>query len=476
MIQTTRIEELTALELAELYALKELSPVEAAETFLRQIHRLDDQVNAWCFLDEETTLQQARASEERWRRGLELGLMDGVPVAVKDMFVTAGWPNIKGSKTSDSAPWAVDSPVVGALRQAGFVALGRTTTPELGWKGVTDSPLCGATNNPWNPSKTAGGSSGGSGAAVPLGMAPVALGTDAGGSIRIPAGFCGLVGHKPTQGRIPMWPASAFAPLAHPGPMTWTVADAALMMDVMCQPDWRDTTLPANTHSFLDALEQDVKGLRIAYCPQFGELAVDPQVAACVEKAVKIFELLGAQVEVVAAPFSDPAQSFATLFYGGAANAIRDLDADQRAVMDPGLIEVVEWAQTQSLLDYTAAMNERAALTETLSRFHQTYDLLLTPTLPLTAFTTGCEVPENWPNPRWPSWTPFTYPFNLTGQPACSVPCGFDDQGLPVGLQLVGARHQDALVLAAAHAYQQAAPLTHLRPKLFGSPLDAQDT
>lgn len=470
MTGSTRIEGLTALELIDLYATGALSPVEAAETFLRQIHRLDEQVNAWCFLDEETTLQQARASEERWMRGLEIGPLDGVPVAIKDVFVTAGWPNLKGSKTSDSKPYAEDSPVVASLRRAGFVALGRTTTPELGWKGVTDSPLCGATNNPWDVTKTAGGSSGGSGAAVPLGMAPLALGTDAGGSIRIPAGFCGLVGHKPTHGLIPMWPASPFAPLAHPGPMTWTVADTALMMDVMGLPDARDTTLPprdGQAFSFLEALDGGIKGLRIAFSPTLGHVQVDPEIAALVKQAAELLQLLGAQVDEVDPGFADPRDSFNALFYGGAANAVRSLDAGQRDLMDRGLIEVVNWAEGLSMLDYLAAMNERAALTEHMGRFHARYDLLLTPSLPIPAFTTGQEVPDGWADPRWPSWTPFTYPFNLTGQPACSVPCGFTSAGLPVGIQLVGGRHQDALVLRAAHSYQRAAPLTHIRPELF---------
>lgn len=467
MTSSTRIEGLTALELIELYATREVSPVEAAEAYLRQIHRLDEQVNAWCFMDEDTTLQQARQSEERWARGLELGPLDGVPVAIKDVFVTAGWPNLKGSKTADSKPYEVDSPVVANLRRSGFVSLGRTTTPELGWKGVTDSPLCGATNNPWNPEKTAGGSSGGSGAAVPLGMAPLALGTDAGGSIRIPAGFCGLVGHKPTQGLIPMWPASPFAPLAHPGPMTWTVADAALMMDVMVGPDARDTTLAPSQDHFIEAIEGGVRGLRIAFSPNFGRVDVDPEIAASVAQAAKVLELLGAEVEEVDPGFDDPLESFNVLFYGGAANAVRSLGQEERDLMDPGLIEVVRWAEKLSLLDYTGAMNERAALTERMNLFHKKYDLLLTPSLPLPAFTTGLEVPENWPEKRWPTWTPFTYPFNMTGQPACSVPCGFTEAGLPIGLQLVGARHQDALVLRAAHAYQQAHPLTAIRPELF---------
>jgi aspartyl-tRNA(Asn)/glutamyl-tRNA(Gln) amidotransferase subunit A len=194
---------------------------------------------------------------------------------------------------------------------------------------------------------------------------------------------------------------------------------------------------------------------------------VDPEIAASVAQAVKVLELLGAEVEEVDPSFDDPLESFNVLFYGGAANAVRALDKKQRDLMDSGLMEVVSWAEKLSLLDYTGAMNERAALTERMNLFHKKYDLLLTPSLPIPAFTTGLEVPEDWKQKRWPTWTPFTYPFNMTGQPACSVPCGFTEAGLPIGLQLVGARHQDALVLRAAHAYQQANPLTHIRPELF---------
>lgn len=472
MTVNTEIAGLTALEMLELFELGELSPVDATEAAFGQIHALDEHVNAWCHLDEETTLAEARRSEERWRRGMPMGTLDGVPVAVKDVFMTRGWPNRKGSKVVPDTPVGDDAPIVVSLRRNGFVPLGKTTTPEFGWKGVTDSPLCGPTNNPWNPTLTAGGSSGGSGAAVPLGMGPLALGTDAGGSIRIPAAFCGIVGHKPTQGRIPFWPTSPFGQLAHPGPMTWTVADSALMMDVLCERDARDSTLPANDINFLDAIEGGVKGWRIAFSPNLGYVDVNPEIAASVRAAARVFEDLGAHVEEIDPGFSDPLESFNVLFYGGAANALRDIPASQREIMDPNLIRVSEWAEQLSLLDYLGAMNVRGALIERTSRFHERYDLLLTPTLPIPAFTTNREVPEQWDHERWPTWTPFTYPFNMTGQPACSVPCGFTADDRPIGLQLVGARHRDDKVLRGAHAYQQAHPLTQRRPKLFDNPAD----
>jgi aspartyl-tRNA(Asn)/glutamyl-tRNA(Gln) amidotransferase subunit A len=348
------------------------------------------------------------------------------------------------------------------------VPIGKTTTPELGWKGVTDSPVNGVTNNPWNAATTSGGSSGGSGVAVALGMAPLALGTDAGGSIRIPAAFCGVVGLKPSFGEVPHWPSSPFGTLAHAGPMTWTVEDCALMMNVLCEADYRDTNaVPRRNIDYLAKLKEGVKGLKIAYSPNLGFVDVDKEVEASVAEAAKVFESLGAEVVRVDPGFSDPLAAFGHLFYGGAANAIRDLGAKKRALMDPELIKVAEKASRLSMLDYMGAVNESMALRERMARFHQKYDLLLTPTLPITAFKTGREVPEDWPSTRWPSWTPFTYPFNMTGQPGLSVPCGFDSKGLPIGLQLVGARFNDALVLQAGYAYQQAAPLTDLRPALF---------
>lgn len=467
MGDTNELAGLSATQMLELFESGGLSPVEVAEAALERIETLDGQVNAWCYLDPETTLAAARAAEERWRLGMPMGRLDGVPVAIKDMFLTRGWPNTKGSHIVDNTPGHEDAPAVAALRRHGAVPLGRTTTPEFGWKGVTDTPRYGITRNPWDPDKTAGGSSGGSSAAVVLGMSPLALGTDAGGSIRIPAGFCGHPGLKPTQGRAPIWPPSPFGFLAHPGPMAWTVRDCALLHQVMCETDTRDPTLPPDPVDCIGALDGGVRGLRVAFSPRLGYVDVHPEIAAAVKAAVAVFEELGAHVEEVDPGFGDPLDAFGRLFYGGAANALRDVSAADRKQMDPGLITVVKQAEKLSMLDYQAALNERAMLTEGMARFHQRYDLMLTPALPIPAFQAGREVPEDWPHERWPTWTPFTYPFNMTGQPAMSVPCGFTGEGLPVGLQIVAARHHDALVLRAGHAYQSARPLTDHRPAMM---------
>ncbi|GAA5524805.1 acylamidase [Microbulbifer aestuariivivens] len=464
---------MTALELLQGYRDKSFSPVEVAEAQLQQIERCNPAVNAFNLVDPETTLEFARASGQRYQSGEVRGQLDGVPVAIKDVFLTPMWPTLKGSKTIDPASTLNKSaPAVAALERNGYVPLGKTTTPEFGWKGVTDNPIDGVTRNPWNPEKTAGGSSGGSAAAVPLGMGPLALGTDAGGSIRIPAGFCGHVGLKPSFGEVPHWPASPFGTLAHAGPMTWTVADCALMMNVLSEMDERDTNaIPRRGIDYLAAIhgepQQLLKGLKIAFSATLGYVEVEPQVEQTVRAAVQQLQALGADVVEVAPGFDDPLAAFGHLFYGGAANALRDIGKRQRALMDPQLVSVSEKAAQLSMLDYLGAVNERMALCERMVNFHRRYDLLLTPTLPITAFKAGREVPEDWPSTRWPSWTPFTYPFNLTGQPALSVPCGFSTDGLPIGLQIVGRRFEDATVLRAGQAYQLAAPLTDRRPQLF---------
>jgi aspartyl-tRNA(Asn)/glutamyl-tRNA(Gln) amidotransferase subunit A len=459
---------LSATELVRCYRSRELSPVEATEAALARIERHDGAVNAFCLVDADRALIQARQSAERWARGEPAGGLDGVPVAVKDVFLTRGWPTSKGSRLVDlGQPWTVDAPVVAALRRGGAVLVGKTTTPELGWKGVTDSPLQGVTRNPWDPSRTAGGSSGGSSAAVVLGMAALATGTDGGGSIRIPAGFCGHPGLKPTGGLVPLWPPSPYGSLAHAGPMARTVEDLALMLDVLVQPDPRDwSALPPGGSSYREGLAGSLEGARIAFSPDLGRVPVDPEVAGLLDRAAAAFADLGATVELVHPGFADPLDLYEVLWSSGAAAATQGYGDDRLALMDPGLRRVVEDGRRRSAVDYVEATRRRAELGALMGEFHQEWDLLLTPTLPIPAFEVGRDVPAGWPDPRWPTWTPFTYPFNLTQQPAASVPCGLTATGLPVGLQIVGPRHADVLVLRAAAAYEQARPFDH-RPSLL---------
>jgi aspartyl-tRNA(Asn)/glutamyl-tRNA(Gln) amidotransferase subunit A len=456
--------DLTATELLAAYRAGELSPVEATEAALQRIERHDPDVNAFCLVDADAALASAKASAERWQRGEPIGALDGVPISIKDILLTRGWPTLRGSRTVDpTGPWEVDGPHVARVREQGAVLLGKTTTPELGWKGVTDNPLTGITRNPWDPTRTAGGSSGGSAAAVLLGMGPLSLGTDGGGSVRIPAAFTGTTALKPTYGRVPHYPPSPFGTLAHVGPMTRSAADAALLLDVVSGADPRDPWALAPTGSAAAALDAGVAGLRIAVSPTLGYVDVHPQIAAAFAAAVRVFAELGAHVEEADPGFSDPVHEFETLWFSGAAKSIEHLGPEQRAQMDPGLVAVSEQGARASALDYLAAMAVRNDLGTRMGEFHTRYDLLLTPTLPIPAFAAGVEVPAGWPQERWTSWTPFTYPFNMTQQPAASVPCGFAD-GLPVGLQIVGPRHADNAVLAAAHAFQQATDWHKRRP------------
>jgi len=454
----TDLHDLTAVQLLERYGSGDLSPVEATRAALDRIEQIQPRVNAYSRVDGEEALRQAEESAERWRRGEPAGLLDGVPVSVKDILLMRGGPTLRGSRTvRTEGPWDEDAPAVARMRDHGAVFLGKTTTPEFGWKGVTDNPVDGVTGNPYDPGRTAGGSSGGSAAAVALGAGPLSLGTDGGGSVRIPASFCGIFALKPTYGRVPIYPASAFGTLAHVGPMTRDAADSALLMDVITGPDWRDwSQLGPLGGTFREAISAgggSIDGLRVAYSPTMGGAApVDPEVAAAVRRAVDLLAGLGAIVEEIDPGIEDPVEAFHTLWFSGAARVVQPLGQEQWELLDPGLREVCAQGAAYSALDYLAAVDVRMALGHAMGRFHSAYDLLVTPTLPITAFEAGVEVPEGSGHTRWTGWTPFTYPFNMTQQPAASVPCGVSGAGLPIGVQLVGARHADAVVLRVAHA------------------------
>lgn len=457
---------LSATELIALYRRKALSPVEATRAALARIERYNGLVNAWCHLDPDGVIATARASEARWQAGSPKGLLDGVPAGVKDNLLVAGMPARFGSRLTGAEPRSTDAPAVARLREQGAILLGKTTMPEYGWKATSDSPLTGLTRNPWDTRMTTGGSSAGAVASSALGMGALHLGTDGGGSIRIPAAFTGCFGIKPTRARVPAFPASPLGTMAHVGPLTRTVADAALMMTVIAAPDARDPyawVFPPP--DFRIGLDDGVRGLRIAYSPRLGYAArVHPEVGAAVAAAAKTFEGLGAVVEEADPDTGDdPIATWNTFWWPAMHYQLQAYGDRWREQSDPALVAAAAQSQAVSVFDHLRAQLQRAQLHNAFARFHERYDLLLTPTMPLPPFEVGELVPPSgeW-GTQWSDWSPFSYPFNLTTQPAASVPCGLTSAGLPVGLQVVGPIGADALILRACRALEAARPFPML--------------
>ena len=432
------LHNLSANELIELYRSKKASPVDAAKSVLQQIDKLQPTYNAFCVIDQERTLEDARASEDRWNKGEPIGLVDGIPTTIKDLMLSKGWPTLRGSKTVERAQvWNEDAPIVARMRSHGAVFVGKTTTPEFGWKGVTDSPLTGSTKNPWDPQKTPGGSSGGAAVAAALGMGTLNIGSDGGGSIRMPAGFCGIYGIKPTFGVVPAYPQSSMGSLSHHGPMTRTVADAALMLTVISQPDPRDWYAgPFREINYHHDLRKGIKGLRVAYSRTLGYAKVASHVAETIEKSIKFFAELGAEVIDVDPGIEDPIETMITLWSVGLAVLVNNTPPEKHELMDQPILQLAEQGRAVSSVELRRAEQAREKLAVKLNLFLEEYDFLVTPQLPITAFQAGNEVPPESGMSRWWEWSPFTYPFNLSQHPAATVPCGFSSDNLPVCLQI----------------------------------------
>lgn len=461
---------LSAVDLLRAYRGKRLSPLDVAKAVLTRIDQVNPRINAICFRDDATTLRMARESEARWMRAEPMGLLDGVPIAIKDVFFTKGWPTRLGSTAIDPAgPWHEDDPCVARLREHGAVFLGKTTLPEFAASGVTNSPLTGVTVTPWDTSRTSGGSSGGSAAAVSSGIGPIAPGNDAAGSIRTPASFCGIVGFKPSFGRVPIYPGHDFGGTTCTGPITRTVADAALMMNVLALPDPRDwLALPYDGRDYRVGLDDGVRGLRVALSIDLGYSPyVDPEIAAIVRQAAAVFADLGAMVEEASPQLGDPLPSFDVIFPVVAANLVRSIVPPERmGLVGAGTRRILDIAQNISALDYAQAMDTRRSVALALGRFHEQYDLLLTPTDVVPPFAAGREYPPEW-DVKWTEmWETTTFVFNYSRQPAITVPCGFTRAGLPVGLQIAGPLYADSPVLRAARAFEAATEFHRRRPSL----------
>ena len=450
--------------LAAAYADGSLSPVDATLACLARIEARDPELNAFVLVDRDRALTQARASEERWRAGSPRGALDGVPATIKDLVLVRGWPTRKGSVHTDPDDRAVeDAPVTQRLLEAGAVVLGKTTTPEFGWKGLCDSPLSGVTRNPWDPSRTAGGSSGGAAVAAATGMAVLNVGTDGGGSIRMPAAFCGIFGLKPTHALVPMYPPGGSGLLSHLGPMTPTVRDAAHMMAAIAVPDTRDIypTL-ADPRSWLEGIEDGIGGFRVAYAPVFPRADVDPEIAAAVERTVTAMADLGAIVEQVDIALPDCRDAFLTLWDAALGRSLVGLSPAQLALSDPGLVETMRRGTEITAQQILAADDVRARATLALNRLLDDFDVVVSPQLPLVAFPVGSDVADVQTQSHWVDWTPFTYPINMTRHPAATVPVGLSASGLPMAMQVIGAHLEDRRVLRVARAVEQVRPFPRL--------------
>jgi aspartyl-tRNA(Asn)/glutamyl-tRNA(Gln) amidotransferase subunit A len=456
-----------ATELAGLIRARKLSPVELTRAVLDRIERLNPTLNAFVTVTAEAALAAARRSEQAVMSGEALGPIHGVPFSVKDLALTRGVATKFGSHIFAGRVGEVDAPYVRRLHEAGGIMVGKTTTPEFGWKALGDSPLTGISRNPWNPGTTTGGSSAGAGAAAAAGLGPLHQGSDGAGSIRIPSAFCGIVGVKATYGRVPLWPVSNNDYATHAGPMTRTVADAALMLGVMAGPDpWDGTALDGAPADYAGLLDRGVKGLKVAFSPDLGGLRVDGDVAAVVAAAARAFEALGATVEEVKPGFAD-SHDMIRLMWGAhyIGNYGQYLD-EWRGRLDPGLVACMEDARRWSAQEYVAMRGRKIAYWDSVRPLFERFDVLLTPTTSVAAFAVGRLNPEGWPQHAWDwfPWASFSYPFNFTGQPAVTVPAGFTPGGLPVGLQIVGRRFAEVTVLQAAAAFERARPWADRRP------------
>jgi aspartyl-tRNA(Asn)/glutamyl-tRNA(Gln) amidotransferase subunit A len=456
--------------IASLIRRKKVSPLEVVEAVLDRVAKVDPKLNAFVTLTDEQARKDARAAERAaMRKGARLGALHGVPFSVKDLVTTRGVRTTFGTPLFRDHVPTEDAPMVERLKAAGAIMLGKTNTPAFGWIGATHNLVFGPTRNPWHLDRTPGGSSGGASAAAAAGFGPLHIGTDGGGSIRIPASFAGVFGFKASYGRIPIYPVSGAWSLSHVGPITRTVTDAALMLNASAGPDERDQySLPAERVDYVKALGGGIKGLRVAYADDLGFVeALDPEVRAACATASKAFRELGARMDVVNPRWPSPADAWAQLFCGGIATRMAPF-LDRRDEIEPGLQRIIEGFLDAPPTRYVQAWFDRLAWWQHPRALFETYDLLLTPTVACPPFPIGLDNATEIagrPVPAY-AWTPFTWPFNITGQPAASVPCGFTRDGLPIGLQIVGRRYADATVLRACAAFEKARPWAPKRPPI----------
>lgn len=449
--------KMSAVELGQLVARKKISPVELTEFALREAERTQPTLNAFYFLMPDVAMNAARAAEDAVMKNEPLGPLHGLPFSAKDLMAVKGVRYASGSLTMKDNVATVDAPAVERAKAAGAILIGKTTTSEFGCKPVGDSPLTGITRNPLDFAKTPGGSSAGAAASVAAGITPFSLGTDGGGSLRIPASFTGLVGFKGQFGRVPVWPTSATPTLAHVGPLARSVQDTALVFSVIAGFDRRDPrTVPSAVPDVKNASRVPYKELRIAYSPTLGYARPSSEVLAITDRAAKLFGESGHHVELVDKVFDDdPADIWTAEFYAGVGTRLRPFLEMQQHLIDPAVSHVLEQALAQKMQDYYESVFKRYALLEKLRIFFERFDLLITPTLPVTSLGVGKNIPDHLSDRNILSWVFYTYPFNLTGQPALSICAGYDANGMPAGLQIVGRSYCEDIVISAAAAFER---------------------
>ncbi len=449
---------LSAEGLLHAYRCGTLTPIEALQAVIARVAQRNPGINAFACMN-PAALQAAGDSTARWRAGRPMGALDGVPCTVKDLIDVAGLPTRRGSRTISAEPATVDAPTVMGLKAAGAVIVGKTTTTEFGWKSPGDCPLNGITRNPWDPTRTPGGSSSGAAAAGAAGFGPLHLGTDAGGSIRIPAAWCGLVGLKPSFGRVPQWPLGAFGHVAVAGPLTRTVRDAALMLGALARFDARDPfCLPDDPRDWRDGIEDGVTGLRVAVLRHPGFNApLDADGVAAVEQAAQMLADAGAEVEGADPGLPDTSIVFGRVWAAALAMTVAATPAEKRDWLDPGLLEVAAQGQALAAADLLAAEAARVQAAHAMARLHLRYDLVLCPTVPGPPPLADAPLIDP-ARLLWEAWAPWTFAFNLTRQPAISVPMGPGSHGLPRSIQLAAALYRDDLVLRAARVIERVAP------------------
>jgi aspartyl-tRNA(Asn)/glutamyl-tRNA(Gln) amidotransferase subunit A len=458
-----------AVQLAEMIRQRQLSPVELMRALLARIEALNPRVNAFAYIDAGRAMDAAKRADTALTKGERLGRLHGIPVTIKDLAITKDMPTQMGSNIFVGNQPKEDTPIVPRLRDEGAIILAKTTTSEFGWTGVSHSPLTGITHNPWKHGYNAGASSAGAGAAAAAGFGPLHQGSDGAGSVRMPSHFCGVFGLKPTFGRVPYYPVGSGDLTSHIGPMTRTVADSALMLEVMAGPHPLDyTTCEAGPADYLRRLHEGVRGKRIAYSADLGHARVDPDVAALVKSAVERFSELGARVEEVKTPWAADGPEMIRFFWAAHMTRLTPHLAKWEAKMDPGLVACIKAARDYKVSDYQLMRERKLAYIAAIHRWFEDWDFLLTPSVSVPAFPAERLMPEHWPQHDWDwlSWAEFSYPFNMSWNPAASVPCGFAEQGLPVGLQIVGRRFDDLGVLQASAAFEQAQPWADKLPQI----------